>query len=100
MKFIQNKYDDKFERYIENEEIIDILVETIKDGDIFKAYEDIENLMSYELLDAIGKKEEDLLDDDNFAYVTNLIKYMLLYKVNGGIINQWLKGINKCLVII
>ena len=100
MKFIKRKYDDKFEKYLENEDIIDILVQTIKDSDIFQAYEDIDNLMSYDLLEAIGKKEEDLNDADNLALIRNLIKYMLLYKVNGGIINQWLKGINKCLVII
>lgn len=100
MKFIKRKYDDKFEKYLENEDIIDILVQTIKDNDIFQAYEDIDNLMSYDLLEAIGKKEEDLNDADNLALVRNLIKYMLLYKVNGGIVNQWLKGINKCLVII
>ena len=100
MKFIKRKYDDKFEKYLDNEDIIDILVQTIKDSDIFQAYEDIDNLMSYDLLEAIGKKEEDLNDADNLALIRNLIKYMLLYKVNGGIINQWLKGINKCLVII
>ena len=100
MKLIKRKYDDKFEKYLENEDIIDILVQTIKDSDIFQAYEDIDNLMSYDLLEAIGKKEEDLNDADNLALIRNLIKYMLLYKVNGGIINQWLKGINKCLVII
>ena len=100
MKFIKRKYDDKFEKYLENEDIIDILVQTIKDSDIFQAYEDIDNLMSYDLLEAIGKKEEDLNDADNLALIRNLIKYMLLYKVNGGIINQWLKGINKCLVLI
>ena len=49
------------------------------------------------------KETENVVESDEssvFVNVTNLIKYMLLYKVNGGIINQWLKGINKCLVII
>jgi hypothetical protein len=100
MKSIQNKYGNIFEQYIENEDLNDVLTETIKDGNIFTIYEDIESILSYELLESIGKKEEDLLDDDNYHLVKSIVKYMLLYKVNGGMINQWLKGINKCLVII
>jgi len=102
MKNIQNKYDNIFEQYIDNEDLNEILVETIKysNNDIFSVYENIENLISYELLESIGKTEEDLNDDNNLSFVINLIKYMLLYKVNGGFINQWLKGINKCLIIL
>ena len=100
MNFIQNKYNNAFEQYIENEDLNDILCKTIKDNNIFSIYEDIESIISYELLHSIGKKEEDLNDDNNYHLVRNLIKYMLLYKVNGGMVNQWLKGINKCLVII
>ena len=100
MKCIQNKYNNIFEQYLDNENLNDILCETIKDNNIFTIYEDIESIISYELLESIGKKEEDFIDDDNYHLVRNLIKYMLLYKVNGGMVNQWLKGINKCLVII
>ena len=56
--------------------------------------------MSEELLNSIGKKKEDLLDEENYYFTNNLIKYMLLYKVNGGLINQWLKGGKKCMIII
>ena len=100
LKIIQNKYEDKFEQYIYNEDLKYILEETIKGSNIFVVYEDIDNLISNELLNTIGKTEDDLLDDDCYDLVINLIKYMLVYKVNGGLINQWLKGINKCMVII
>jgi hypothetical protein len=100
LKIIQNKYEDKFEQYIYNEDLKYILEETIKGSNIFAVYEDIDNLISNELLNTIGKTEDDFLDDDIYDLVINLIKYMLLYKVNGGLINQWLKGINKCMVII
>ena len=100
LKIIQNKYEDKFEQYIYNEDLKYILEETIKGSNIFVVYEDIDNLISNELLNTIGKTEDDLLDDDCYDLVINLIKYMLLYKVNGGLINQWIKGINKCMVII
>ena len=100
LKFIQNKYEDEFEQYIKNEDLNNILEETIKGSNIFSVYEDIDNQISKELLEAIGITEDDLFDDDKYHLVINLIKYMLLYKVNGGIINQWFKGINKCMVII
>ena len=100
MNILENKYNNIFSQYIENKELNDILVESIKDSNIFTIYEDIESLISDELLEVIGKTEKDLCDDNNYYMVKNLIKYMLLYKVNGGLINQWLKRANKCLIII
>ena len=101
MKSVEDKYYDLFREYIDNEELNDILVETVKESpNLLSSYEDIENLISFELLEIIGKKEEDLLNDQDYYFTKNLIKYMLLYKVNGGLINQWLKGLNKCLIII
>ena len=99
-KSIQNKYNFIFEKYINNKDLNDILIETIKDNNIFQIDDDIENFMSEELLNSIGKKKEDLLDEENYYFTNNLIKYMLLYKVNGGLINQWLKGGKKCMIII
>lgn len=63
-------------------------------------YEDIENLMSYQLLEVLGKTENDLNDDNNLNFITGLIKYMLLFKVNGGFINQWFRDKNQCLIIL
>ena len=101
MKSVEDKYYDLFREYIDNEDLNDILVETVKDSpNLLSSYEDIENLISFELLEIIGKTEEDLLNDQEYYFTKNLIKYMLLYKVNGGLINQWLKGLNKCLIII
>jgi len=101
MKSFEDNYYDLFKEYIDNEDLNDILVETIKDSpSLFSIYEDIENLISFELLEIIGKTEEDLLNDQDYYFTKNLIKYMLLYKVNGGLINQWFKGLNKCLIII
>ena len=101
MKSVEDKYYDLFREYIDNEDLNDILVETVKESpNLLSSYEDIENLISFELLEVIGKTEEDLLNDQDYYFTKNLIKYMLLYKVNGGLINQWLKGLNKCLIII
>jgi len=101
MKHIENKYDNIFEQYIEKKDLNYSLMEALGDKNIFSIYEEnIESLISYELLETIGKTKEDLLDDDIYNFVNNLIKYMILYKVNGGLINQWLKGINKCLIIV
>ena len=101
MKHIENKYDNIFEQYIDKKDLNFSLMEALGDKNIFSVYEEnIESLISYELLETIGKTKEDLLDDDIYNFVNNLIKYMLLYKVNGGLINQWLKGINKCLIIV
>jgi hypothetical protein len=99
-KSIQNKYNFIFEKYINNKDLNDILIETIKDNNIFQIDDDIENFMSEELLNSIGKKEEDLLDEEKYYFTNNLIKYMILYKVNGGLINQWFKGEKKCMIII
>ena len=74
--------------------------QTIEENENLSIYKDTENLISKELLKLIEKTEEDLNDDENKNFVINLIKYMLLYKVNGGLIKKWLSGINKCLVII
>ena len=101
MKSFEDKYYDLFREYIDNEDLNDILVETVKDSpSLLSLYEDIDNLISFELLEIIGKTDEDLLNDQDYYFTKNLIKYMLLYKVNGGLINQWLKGLNKCLIII
>jgi hypothetical protein len=101
MKHIENKYDNIFEQYIDKKDLNFSLMEALGDKNIFSVYEEnIESLISYELLETIGKTKEDLLDDDIYNFVNNLIKYMILYKVNGGLINQWLKGINKCLIIV
>ena len=100
IKFIQNKYNNKFEKYIENKKLNEILEQTIEENENLSIYKDTENLISKELLKSIEKTEEDLNDDENKNFVINLIKYMLLYKVNGGLIKKWLSGINKCLVII
>ena len=100
IKFIQNKYNNKFEEYIENKKLNEILEQTIEENENLSIYKDTENLISKELLKLIEKTEEDLNDDENKNFVINLIKYMLLYKVNGGLIKKWLSGINKCLVII
>ena len=98
---VEDKYYDLFKDYIDNEDLNEILVETVKDSpNLFSLYENIENLISFELLEIIGKTEEDLLNDQDYFFTKNLIKYMLLYKVNGGLINQWLKGLNKCLIIV
>lgn len=99
-KFIQNIYNFILEQYKDNKDLNDILIETIKDKNIFQIYDDLESLKSKEILNVIGKKEEDLNDAENHYLVNNLIKYMLLYKVNGGIIKQWFKGDKKCMVII
>ena len=47
-----------------------------------------------------GKTEEDLNEDENYNLVINIIKSMILNKVNGGLIYKWFKGINKCLFIV
>ena len=47
----------------------------------------------------MGKSEKDLFNEKDNYFIQNLIKYMLLYKVNGGLINQWFKGLNKCLIL-
>ena len=100
MKYIENKYNE-FKQYIDIEDLKDVLIEALGDQNMFSVYEDnIESLISVELLKIIGKTEEDLKDEDNYYLVKNLIKYMLLYKVKGGLINQWLKGINKSLIIV
>ena len=97
----KNRYNDMFEKFIENEEINDILVQTIGDKNLFTVCEEeVENLISYELLDILGSTEKDLNDDNNYNIITNIIKYNILYKVNGGLIHKWFKGINKCLVIV
>ena len=100
MKHIENK-NDEFKQYTDIEDLKDVLIETLGDQNMFSVYEDnIESLISVELLKIIGKTEEDLKDEDNYYLVKNIIKYMLLYKVKGGLINQWLKGINKSLIIV
>jgi hypothetical protein len=97
----KNKYGNIFEQYVEKEEIKDILEQTIADKNLFLLLEEkIENLISYELLKILGKTEKEITDDANYYLITNLIKYMILYKVKGGLINKWFKGINKCLIIV
>jgi hypothetical protein len=111
MTMIINNYKNIFYQYINNEKIKNILIETLRNKNMIsifkekdninkKQFEDfIENLISNELLEAIGKAEKDLLNDDNYYFIKNIIKYMLLYEINGGLINNWLRGINKCLII-
>ena len=97
----KNRYNNIFEKYIEKEEINDLLVQTIGDKNLFTVCEEeVENLISYELLDILGSTEKDLNDDNNYNIITNIIKYNILYKVNGGLIHKWFKGINKCLIIV
>ena len=100
IKRIQNKYNNIFKQFSENKKLNNILSEELKKNSIFTIFENIDKLISNELLETIGMKEKDLLEDNNYNMVNNLIKYMLLYKVNGGIINNCFKGSNKCLVII
>lgn len=103
MKIIQKKYENIFETFRDNKDLNDILVKTLKyneNNDFFDVYEDIENLMSYQLLEVLGKTENDLNDDNNLNFITGLIKYMLLFKVNGGFINQWFRDKNQCLIIL
>ena len=101
IKIFEDKYYYSFKDYIDNKDLNDILVETIKDiPNIFPLYEDTESLLSYELLEVMGKSEKDLFNEKDNYFIQNLIKYMLLYKVNGGLINQWFKGLNKCLILI
>jgi ABC-type Zn uptake system ZnuABC Zn-binding protein ZnuA len=101
IKIFEDKYYYSFKDYIDNKDLNDILVETIKDiPNIFPLYEDTERLLSYELLEVMGKSEKDLFNEKDNYFIQNLIKYMLLYKVNGGLINQWFKGLNKCLILI
>jgi hypothetical protein len=111
MTMIINNYKNIFYQYINNEKIKNILIETLRNKNMIsifkekdninkKQFEDfIENLISNELLEAIGKAEKDLLNDDNYYFIKNIIKYMLLYEINGGLINNWFRGINKCLII-
>ena len=99
-KIFEDKYYDSFKGYIDNKDLNDILVETIKNTpNIFPLYEDIESLLSYELLEVMGKTEKDLYNEKDNYFIQNFIKYMLLYKVNGGLINKWFKGLNKCLIL-
>ena len=98
--YLDNKYSNIFKQFTDNKQLNNILSEAIKQNNIFTIFENIEKLISNELLEIIGIKEKYLLDDNNYNMVNNLIKYMLLYKVNGGIMNNWLKGSNKCLIII
>jgi hypothetical protein len=101
IEIFEDKYYYSFKDYIDNKDLNDILVETIKDiPNIFPLYEDTESLFSYELLEVMGKSEKDLFNEKDNYFIQNLIKYMLLYKVNGGLINQWFKGLNKCLILI
>lgn len=103
MKIIQKKYENIFETFRDNKDLNDILVKTLKyneNNDFFDVYEDIENLISYQLLEVLGKTENDLNDDNNLNFITGLIKYMLLFKVNGGFINQWFRDKNQCLIIL
>ena len=108
IKFNQNKYNYNFEQYIEKKELIEILERSIeqvkeqnkKEKKEFSIYKNANQLISNELLDKIGKTEKDLNKEENFNLIINMIKNMILYKVNGGLINKWIKGINKCLVII
>ena len=108
-----SKNIDIYEKYIENKELENILIEDLGNkkislgfkDEIFENFENnfedlVEDLVSDKLLEALGKKEEDLIEKDNYYLVKNIIIYMLLYKINGGLINEWLRGINKCLVII
>ena len=100
IKIFEDKYYNSFKGYIDNKDLNDILVETIKDTqNIISLYEDPESLLSYELLEVMGKTEKDLFNEKDNYFIQNLIKYMLLYKVNGGLINQWFKGLNKCLIL-
>ena len=100
IKIFEDKYYDLFKGYLDNKDLNDILVETIKHSrNIISQYENTESLLSYELLEAIGKTEKDLFNEKDTYFIENLIKYMLLYKVNGGLINQWFKGLNKCLIL-
>ena len=99
-KIFEEKYYDSFKGYINNKDLNDILVETIKNTpNIFPLYEDTESLLSYELLEVMGKTEKDLYNEKDNYFIQNFIKYMLLYKVNGGLINKWFKGLNKCLIL-
>ena len=99
-KIFEEKYYDSFKGYIDNKDLNDILVETIKNTpNIFPLYEDTESLLSYELLEVMGKTEKDLYNEKDNYFIQNFIKYMLLYKVNGGLINKWFKGLNKCLIL-
>ena len=100
IKIFEDKYYDSFKDYIDNKDLNDILVETIEDiPNIFPLYEDTESLLSYELLEVMGKTEKDLYNEKDNYFIQNFIKYMLLYKVNGGLINKWFKGLNKCLIL-
>ena len=100
IKTFEDKYYDSFKGYIDNKDLNDILVETIKDTqNINSLYEDTESLLSYELLEILGKTEKDLFNEKDIYFIENLIKYMILYKLNGGLINQWFKGLNKCLIL-
>ena len=100
IKIFYNKKKAIFEKYTDNKKLINILTQIINDNNIIMPYEDVENFLSNELLDIFGKTEEELYNYDNYYLIINIIKYMLLYKINGGCINNWLQGINKCLVII
>jgi hypothetical protein len=100
IKIFEDKYYDSFKGYIDNKDLNDILVETIKDTqNIISIYEDTESLLSYELLEIMGKTEKDLINEKDIYFIENLIKYMILYKLNGGLIIQWFKGLNKCLIL-
>ena len=100
IKIFYSKNKAIFEKYTNNKKLINILTQSISDNNIIMPNEDVENLLSYELLDIFGKTEEEFYKYDNYYLIINIIKYMLLYKVNGGCINKWLQEINKCLVII
>jgi hypothetical protein len=100
MNFVINKYEKIFKKYMDNEELKEILSQDFDEKKNLMQKENIEHYITYELLQVLGKTENDLYNDDNYNIIINLIKYILLYKVNRGLINKWLQGINKCLIIV
>ena len=98
---IHNKYRAIFDKYINNKNLINILSQSINNNsNMIISNENIENVLSYELLEIFGKTKEELNDNNNYYLIINIIKYIILYKINGGYIKNLLQGINKCLVIL